>query len=203
MPVTRPREVSFGVPAPSSDVTALLHAWANGDGGALDRLTPIVYAELRRLAGAYIRKERDGHVLQTTALVHEAYLRLIKVGGVDWRDRAHFFALSARSMRRILVDYARKSASAKRGGARKREYDTDLNLDEFASAATERASALCALDDALEAFARLDPRRAQVVELRFFGGLSVKESAEVLGVSAQTVMRDWKVAKAWLTRELT
>jgi len=191
------------MPAASSDVTALLHAWAGGDRGALDQLTSIVYAELRRLASAYMRKERAGHALQTTALVHEAYLRLIKVGEVGWRDRAHFFALSARSMRRILVDYARKSGSAKRGGAHGPEYDAVLNLDEFPSADSERASALCALDNALEAFARLDPRRAQVVELRYFGGLSVKETADVLDVSPQTVMRDWKVAKAWLARELS
>jgi len=191
------------MPAASiDDVTALLHAWTDGDRAALDQLTSIVYSELRRLAGAYMRRERAGHALQTTALVHEAYLRLINVGEVDWRNRAHFFALAARSMRRILVDYARKSRSTKRGGAQGAEYDIALNLDEFPSAESERALALCALDDALEAFARFDPRRAQVVELRYFGGLSVKETAAVLNVSQQTVMRDWKLAKAWLTREL-
>ena len=188
--------------ASSDDVTALLRDWADGDRAALDQLTSIVYSELRRLAGAYMRRERAGHALQTTALVHEAYLRLINVGEVDWRNRAHFFALAARSMRRILVDYARKSRSTKRGGAQGAEYDIALNLDEFPSAESERALALCALDDALEAFARFDPRRAQVVELRYFGGLSVKETAAVLNVSQQTVMRDWKLAKAWLTREL-
>lgn len=192
-----------GMPAASNDVTALLHAWADGDPAALDQLTSVVYAELRRLAGAYMRKEQAGHTLQTTALVHEVYLRLLNVGQVDVRDRAHFFALAARSMRRILVDYARKSRSTKRGGAQGREYDIALNLDEFPSAEAERASALCALDDALEAFARLDPRRAKVVELRYFGGLSVKETAAILDVSPQTVMRDWKLAKAWLTRELS
>ena len=188
--------------AGSSDVTALLQAWANGDRGALDQLTSVVHAELRLLARGYMRRERSGHVLQTTALVNEAYLQLVNVGAVGWRDRAHFFALAARSMRRILVDYARKARSAKRGGGRQRISDIELNLDQLPSAESERASALCALDDALEAFARLDPRRAQVVELRYFGGLSVKETAEVLDVSPQTVMRDWNIAKAWLTREL-
>jgi RNA polymerase sigma factor (TIGR02999 family) len=191
------------LPPNSTDITGLLKAWGRGDRAALDRLTPLVYDQLRRLAGGYVRKERAGHSFQATALVHEAYLRLVKVGEVDWQDRAHFLAVSARMMRRILVDSARARASAKRGGGAQREdHATAINFDDLPAIETERATELCALDDALNSLGRLDARRAQVIELRFFGGLSVEETAEILKVSPQTVMRDWKLARAWLTREL-
>jgi len=187
----------------SADVTELLKAWGRGDRTALGRLTPLVYEQLRRLAGGYMHKERVGHSLQTTALVHEAYLKLVNAKGVKWQDRNHFFALSAQIMRRILVDHARRRRSVKRGGrAEHEEHSTEVNLDELPATDNERAAELCALDDALTKLAILDPRRAQVVELRFFGGLSVEETAEVLNISQQTVMRDWKLARAWLTRQL-
>jgi RNA polymerase sigma factor (TIGR02999 family) len=188
----------------TADITGLLKAWSRGDRGALDKLTPLVYDQLRRLAGRYVRKEPAGHPLQATALVHEAFVRLVNVGEVDWQDRVHFFAVSARIMRRILVDSARARLSAKRGGGMVRdEHSTAINFDALPAAETERAAELCALDDALESLAQLDARRAQVVELRFFGGLSVEETAAALRVSPQTVMRDWKVARAWLMRELS
>jgi RNA polymerase sigma factor (TIGR02999 family) len=191
------------VTAPALDVTALLKAWGQGDPDALDQLTPAVYAQMRRLAGGYLRRERAGHLLQTTGLVHEAYLRLATAGQVEWRDREHFYAVTARIMRHILVDYARRCVALKRGGGQGPADPGAVNLDDLPAAATERAAMLCALDDALAAFARLDARRAQVVELRFFGGLSVEETAEALNVSAHTVLRDWKIAKAWLGRELS
>jgi RNA polymerase sigma factor (TIGR02999 family) len=157
---------------------------------------------LRRLAGRYVHKEPAGQSLQTTPLVHEAFVRLVKVADVDWQDRAHFFAVSARMMRRILVDAARARTSTKRGGAWKRaDHSTAINLDDLAGVESDHAE-LCALDDALSSLGRLDARRAQVVELRFLGGLSVEETAAVMNVSPRTVMRDWKVARAWLTREL-
>ena len=179
------------------DVTAILRAWSEGDRRALDRLTPIIYDELRRLARRYMRQERPGHSLQTTALVNEAYMRLLDYTRMQWHDRAHFFAVSAQLMRRILVDHARRH-NLKRGGA-----VPHVSLDDAASVAGEAPTDLLALDDALNALAQLDPRKARVVEMRFFGGLSVEETAVVLSVSPITVMRDWNSAKAWLYRELT
>jgi RNA polymerase sigma factor (TIGR02999 family) len=188
------------MPAEQSQITHLLRAWGRGDAAALDRLTPLVYEQLRRLAANHMRKERPGHGLQTTALVNEAYLRLVKVGELDWHDRGHFFAVSARIMRRILVDAARAQATSKRGGAA--AHASSIDIDRFPSPDTDRPAELCALDDALATLAAIDPRRAQVIEMRFFAGLSVEETAEALSVSPQTVMRDWRLARAWLTREL-
>lgn len=175
----------------------LLRAWSNGDSRALDQLTPIVYGELHRLARRYLRCERRDHSLQTTALVNEAYLRLVDHTRMEWQNRAHFFAVSAQVMRRILVDHARRR-NVKRGRGLRR-----VALDEATAIGGERRADLAALDDALTSLAERDPRKAQVVEMRFFGGLSVEESAEVLGVSPVTVMRDWRTAKAWLYRELS
>jgi RNA polymerase sigma factor (TIGR02999 family) len=180
-----------------SQTTHLLRAWAGGDRGALEQLTPRVYNELRRIAGRYMQNERPGRTMQTTALVHEAYLKLIDVTNVDWQHRAHFFAVSATIMRRILLDRARRRVSAKRGGATPR-----VNLDEVPDVGSGRARELIALDDGLNALAEVDPRKAQVIELRFFGGLSVEETAEVLKVSPDTVLRDWRMARAWLLAEL-
>jgi len=193
-----------GTPAESAEITALIRAWADGDQTALERLTPLVYDELRRVARRYIRNQRQGITLQPTALVHEAYLRLMDVKSSVWRDRAHFFAASAQIMRRILVDGARARASQKRGGAVERmNHSTPVNLDEIpASLASNRGPELLALDEALMRLAHIDDRKEKVIELRFFGGLSVEETASVLKVSPQTVMRDWRLAKAWLTREL-
>ena len=186
-----------------SGITRLLRAWSGGDEAALDQLTPLVYDQLRRLASRHMGRERPGHALQTTALVHEAYLRLVNIGELQWQDRGHFFAVSARIMRRILVDAARAQGTAKRGGQFEQvAHSSDIDFDRFPAPATDRPAELCALDDALSSLARLDARRAQVIELRFFGGLSVDETAEALGVSPQTVMRDWRLARAWLTREL-
>jgi RNA polymerase sigma factor (TIGR02999 family) len=181
----------------SRDVTGLLRAWGNGDRGALERLTPIVYEELRRLARRYLRGERAGHSLQATALVNEAYVRLVDYKRMQWQNRAHFFAVSAQLMRRILVDHARRR-NLKRGGALQH-----VSLEEAAEVGLGRPTDLGALDDAMNALGRFDPRKVQVVEMRFFGGLSVEETAEVLNVSPVTVMRDWNTAKAWLHRELT
>jgi RNA polymerase sigma factor (TIGR02999 family) len=187
----------MGGEAPSGDVSAILRAWSDGDQRALDRLTPIVYDELRRLARRYMRRERPGHSLQTSALVNEAYMRLVDYKRMQWQDRAHFFAVSAQLMRRILVEHARRR-NLKRGGRVVR-----VSLDDAATVGAEAASDLVALDDAMNALARLDARKARVVEMRFFGGLSVDETAAVLNVSPVTVMRDWTSAKAWLYRELT
>lgn len=185
----------------SPDITGLLKAWSTGDESALAQLTPLVYAHLRAQARRHMRGERAELTLQSTALVHETYLRLIDVKVTDWRDRAHFFALSAQLMRRILVDAARTRNAKKRGGPEARLHGTSTpDLDQLA--ADSGAAAFCELNDALDALSRLDPRRAHVIELRFFGGLSVDETAEVLQVSPQTVMRDWRLAKAWLAREL-
>jgi RNA polymerase sigma factor (TIGR02999 family) len=185
------------------DVTTLLRAWSQGDRSALDRLTQLIYDELRYLAHRYMRRERDGNTLQTTGLVNEAFMRLVDVNGIEWQDRAHFLAVSARIMRRILVEAARARASAKRGGGMARvEHSAAFDFDALPATRADRASELCALDDALDTLARLDARRAQVIELRFFGGLSVEETADLLKVSRQTVMRDWKLARAWLAREL-
>ena len=181
----------------SGEVSELLQAWGDGDRRALDQLTPIVYDELRRLASHYMRGERPGHSLQATALVNEAYMRLVDYKGMQWQNRAHFFAVSAQLMRRILVDHARRR-NLKRGGG-----VPHVSLEETAMVGGgDRAADLVALDDALDALARFDPRKVQVVEMRFFGGLSVEETAEVLKVSSVTVMRDWSTAKAWLYREL-
>jgi RNA polymerase sigma-70 factor (ECF subfamily) len=184
-----------GKPA-EGDVSLLLHAWSGGDQAALDRLTPIVYQDLRRLARRYMKGERAGHSLQATALVNEAYMRLADYHRINWQDRAHFFAISSQLMRRILVEHARRR-NLKRGGG-----VAHVALDEAAVMDRNRARDLVALDDALNALALLDPRKVQVVEMRFFGGLSVEETAEVLKVSAVTVMRDWSTARAWLYREL-
>jgi RNA polymerase sigma factor (TIGR02999 family) len=180
-----------------ADVTQLLLAWSQGDEGALQKLIPMVYRELRRLAHRYMARERPGHTLQTTALIHEAYQRLIDTPHVGWQDRAHFYAVCAQLMRRILVDYARARRYQKRGGG------TQLfALDEASLPPLERGRDLVALDEALTSLARIDPRKAQVVELRFFGGLTGDETAAVLKISPDTVLRDWKVAKVWLLREL-
>jgi RNA polymerase sigma factor (TIGR02999 family) len=179
------------------EVTALLLQWRNGDKTALDKLTPLVYEELHRLAHGYIKRERPGHTLQTTALVHEAYLRLVDQEDIHWQNRAHFFAVSAQVMRHILVDYARKSCSRKRGGNAQR-----VSLDEGAIVSRERASELVVLDDALQRLAESHPRCSKLVELRFFGGLNGQDAAEVLEISEATVERDWRFAKAWLYREL-
>jgi RNA polymerase sigma factor (TIGR02999 family) len=187
----------------SADITGLLKAWGQGDQDALKQLTPLVYAQLRAQARRYMRNERSGTTLQSTALVHEVYLRLINAEDVDWHDRVHFFALSVQIMRRILVDAARSRAAGKRGGAAARiDHLSAVDLDQIPCLNSDAPGSLCALDDALESLARLDPRRAKVIELRFFGGLSVEETADVLHVSPQTVMRDWRVARAWLAREL-
>jgi RNA polymerase sigma factor (TIGR02999 family) len=189
--------------ATSAEITGLLKAWGAGDHTALDRLTPLIYDELHRNARRHMRRDRPGNTLQTTALVNEAYLRLVDAGGVDWKDRAHFFAVSTRIMRRILVDAARSRASVKRGGQMQRAaHSSTVNLDEIADVSSQRGDELIAVDNALAAFEQIDSRKARVIELRFFGGLSVEETAEVLEVSPQTVMRDWKLAKAWLMREL-
>ena|SRR5579871_2302213 len=192
-----PSTQSQAQPPDNREVSGLLRAWSDGDRAALDRLTPIVYDELRRLAGHYMKGERAGHSLQTTALVNEAYMRLIDYRQMQWQNRAHFFAVSSQLMRRILVDHARRH-NLKRGGGVQH-----VSLEETAMVGGERAADLVALDDAMEALARIDLRKAQVVEMRFFGGLSVEETAEVLNISAVTVMRDWSTAKAWLYRELT
>jgi RNA polymerase sigma-70 factor, ECF subfamily len=182
----------------SGDVTGLLKAWGTGDRGALDRLTPRVYDELRRMSRKYMRNERTGHTLQATALVNDVYLRLIDAGSVDWKDRAHFFAVCAQMMRRILVDSARARGSRKRGGG-----IVKVDVEDACVGAPDRDAATVALDDALNALAAFDARKAQVIELRYFGGLSVEETAEVLKISPQSVMRDWKLAKAWLMREMS
>jgi RNA polymerase sigma factor (TIGR02999 family) len=179
------------------DVSAILQAWSAGDRSALDRLTPIVYDELHRLARRYMKGERSGHSLQATALVNEAYIRLVDYRRMRWQDRAHFFAASAQLMRRILVEHARRR-NVKRGAGL-----PHVSLDEAAVVDDGATTDLVALDDAMSALERFDPRKAQVVEMRFFGGLSVEETAAVLKVSPVTVMRDWSSAKAWLYRELT
>jgi len=191
------------MPPESPEITELLKAWGSGDAAALDQLTPLVYDELRRLARRYMRNERAGNTLQTTALVNEAYLRLVDAKRVAWQDRVHFFAVSAQIMRRILVDSARARRSEKRGGhAQRLDHSSEFNLDEIAATASGRDRQLVAIDDALKTLAEMDPRKARVIELRFFGGLSVEETGEVLKISPQSVMRDWKLAKAWLLREV-
>lgn len=182
---------------PPRDITTLLLAWREGDQRALDALVPCVYAELRRLAHRHMRGERPDHPLQTTALVHEAYLRLIDSSRVRWQNRAHFFAVTAQLMRRVLVDVARTRGAGKRGGG-----VSMVELREDLDAASEQSADVVAVDEALTALAAVDPRKARVVELRYFGGLTVEETAEVLQISPDTVTRDWKMAKLWLLREL-
>jgi RNA polymerase sigma-70 factor, ECF subfamily len=182
---------------PCGEVSGLLRAWSDGDQGALDRLTPIVYEELRRLARHYLKGERAGHSLQTTALVNEAYMRLVDYKRMQWQHRAHFFAVSAQLMRRILVEHARRH-NLKRGVGMQH-----VSLEEAAVVGGGRAADLVPLDDAMKTLERLDPRKMQAVEMRFFGGLSFEEAAEVLKVSPLSVKRDWRAAKAWLYRELT
>lgn len=182
----------------SQEVTRLLIAWRQGDELALEQLTPIVLAELHRLAHAQMNKERNGHVLQTTALVNEAYLRLMHSSQVDWQNRAQFFALAATLMRRVLVDIVRQRQFQKRGGAA-----VQVTFEEALAVPLKRPDDLIALNDALESLAKLDARKSRVVELRFFGGLSIEETAAALGVSADTVKREWRTAKIWLRRELS
>lgn len=180
------------------DVTALLIAWSNGDEQARDQLLPLVYDELREIAHRYLSRERRDHTLQTTALVHEAYLRLIDRRAVQWQNRAHFFGVAAQLMRRILIDYARSHQTAKRGqGAVK------LSLDDAVNVADERAGVLLAVDEALDRLAQFDQTKSRVVELKFFGGLTVEETAEALGLSVPTIVRQWRLAKAWLYQELS
>jgi RNA polymerase sigma factor (TIGR02999 family) len=182
--------------SPAPPLTHLLVAWGQGDAGALDRLTPLVYKELRRLAQWQMNRERAGHTLQATALVNEAFLRLVDINRIQWQDRAHFFAMAARQMRRVLIDAARKHGNQKRGG--------DLQKVSLAEGLVvpDRPEELVALDEALDALSQIDARRGKVVEMKFFGGLSVEEIAEVLNVSTDTVKRDWKLARSWLGREL-
>jgi RNA polymerase sigma factor (TIGR02999 family) len=184
-------------PSPK-EITQLLLAWSHGEQAALDQLIPLVHDELHRMAKRYMGRERPGHTMQTTALVDEAYLRLVDSSRVRWQNRAHFFAIAAQLMRRILVDFARSRHNLKRGGRAEQ-----VSLDEALVISPERGADIVALDDALKALAALDARQSQVVELRFFGGLSINETAEVLKVSEGTVRRDWSVAKAWLYRELS
>lgn len=181
----------------SQNITHLLKEWSEGDERALDELTPLVYEELRQQAARYLRKERADHSLQATALINEAFLRLIDVKNVQWQSRAHFFAIAANLMRRILVDHARRRDAEKRGGPQMR-----LTLDDAFAIATEPDVDLLAIDEALDRLAKIDEQQARVVELRFFSGLSVEETAAALGVSPKTVKRDWSVARAWLRREI-
>ena len=185
------------MPQPS-EVTQLLLAWSDGDDAALEKLIPLVYDELRRLARRYMVRERSGHTLQTTALVNEAYLRLVDLKEVQWQNRAHFFAVSAKLMRHILVDFARSRGYKKRGGGA-----PQIPIDQALEVSVDEPEDLIRLDDALNSLAQFDERKSRVVELRFFGGLSVEETAHVLKVSPDTVMRDWKMAKVWLLRELS
>ena len=183
-------------PSPNQ-ITQLLKGWGHGDQAERNQLIPLVYEELRRMAHQHMRKERPGHTLQTSALVHEAFVRLVDQTDVQWQNRAHFFGIAAQMMRRILVDHARSRQYAKRGGDVCR-----VSLDEVAIVSEERAADVVALDDALNSLAAVDQRKSQIVELRFFGGLSIDETATVLAVSPGTVMRDWTLAKAWLRREM-
>jgi RNA polymerase sigma factor (TIGR02999 family) len=186
-----------------TETTQLLRAWADGKSDALKALMPRVYRELRRIAQHCMQNERPGRSIQATALVHEAYLKLIDVDRMDWRHRAHFFAVSARIMRRILLDRARRRTADKRGGHAPPVGAPVIRLEELPDVSSARARELIALDDALQVLASVDARRAQVIELRFFGGLSVEETAEVLRVSPDTVLRDWRLARAWLLSELS
>lgn len=180
-----------------NQVTQLLLDWGNGDKAALEKLVPVVYQELRRLAAYYMRRERPGHTLQTSALVNEAYMRLVDYSQMRWQSRAHFFAVAAQAMRRILVEHARKRHFAKRGGGA-----VKVSFDEAAIVSQEQAADLVALDDALTSLEAMDERKARIVELRYIGGLNIEETAEVLAISAATVQREWRAAKAWLYREI-
>lgn len=180
-----------------SQVTQLLLEWSEGDTAALDRLIPLVHAELRRIARRYMGRQSPGHTLQTSALINEAYMRLVDQQSVAWKDRAHFFAVSAQIMRNILIDHARKYRYAKRGGGLRK-----IELDEAAAMAEERAAEFVALDEALSELTTVDPRKSQIVELRFFGGLNIEETAEVMKVSPATVQREWRAARAWLQRAM-
>jgi len=179
-------------------ITQLLTRWSSGDKAALDELIPLIYPELRRLARAYMGRENSGHTLQTSALINEAYLRLVNQQDVKWKDRAHFFAVAAQVMRHILVDHARRYRSNKRGAGAEH-----VQLDDVAVICVERATDLIALDDALNRLALIDKRKSHIVELRFFGGLTVEETAEVLHLAPITIMREWRAAKAWLGREIS
>ena len=183
---------------PPHDVTQLLIAWSNGDHAAREQLMSVVYEELHRLARRYMRNESPGHTLQTSALVNEAFIRLVDQKNVHWQNRSHFFGIAAQMMRRILVDYARSRNYAKRGGGARH-----LSLDECLIASEERSAEVVAVHEALEELAKIDPRKAQIVELKFFGGFSIDETAEVLGVSPATVSLDWTMAKAWLRRKIS
>jgi RNA polymerase sigma factor (TIGR02999 family) len=183
---------------PTTEITGLLQAWSGGDTDALERILVLVYPELRKIAKRCLASERTGHTLQATALVNEAYLRLIDIQRMQWHDRAHFFAVGARLMRRILVDYARTRGFAKRGGGARR-----VDLNEALIVSSEMDPALVRMDDALTQLAAFDPRKAKIVEMRYFGGLNADDIASVLGVSPQTVNRDWSLAKAWLAREMS
>jgi RNA polymerase sigma factor (TIGR02999 family) len=185
------------VEPPGIQITQLLQSWSQGDEGAIDKLMPLVYDELHRMAGRYMSDEKPGHTLQTTALVNEAYLRLVHTSKSDWQSRSHFFAVCAQVMRRILVDWARSRQAQKRGND-----IPPLELNEAFAVPVETGADLVAIDDALKALTLVDARKSQIVELRFFGGLSVQETAEVLKVSEETVHRDWRLAKSWLRREL-
>jgi RNA polymerase sigma factor (TIGR02999 family) len=180
------------------EVTQILREWSGGDQRAPERLMPFVYDELRRLARAFLARERGGHTLQPTALVHEAYVRLVDQTRVDWQNRAHFYAIASRMMRRVLIDHARAHVTDKRGGAA-----VHLSLEDVQVSVEERAASLVALDEALARLALVDERKSRVVEMRFFGGMSDEEIAEVLGVTTRTVLRDWKKARLWLYRELS
>lgn len=182
---------------PKHEITQLLDKWSSGNQSALDELYPLVYDELHCLASRYMSRERKGHTLQTTALINEAYVRLVDQRNVHWANRSHFFAISAQIMRRILIDHARSHAYAKRGGGQQK-----VSLDETATLQVARAAALISLDDALQSLAKIDQRRSQVVELRYFGGLSNEEIAQALGISPNTVTRDWNMARAWLYQQL-
>jgi len=184
-------------PATTDQITQLLADWSDGDKSALDRLTPLIYEELRRLAHHYMRRERPGHTLQTTALVNEAYVRLINRKNIDWQNRDHFFAIAAQLMRTILVDHARRHGYSKRGGGARR-----ISLNEAAVVSQDRTAEVVELDEALTRLAVFDPQQSRIVELRFFGGLTIKQTADVLGLSPATIKREWSTARAWLFREL-
>ncbi|HVT57416.1 MAG TPA: sigma-70 family RNA polymerase sigma factor [Thermoanaerobaculia bacterium] len=184
-------------PAPSAEVTELLHRWQRGDQAALEQLLPMIYGELRRLARRYLRRERPGHTLEATGLVHEVYLRLVGAGDRHWNDRVHFYAVAAQMMRRVLVDHARGRDAAKRGGS-----ILKISLDEARDPAVESAADLVALDDALKSLETIDPRKSRIIELRFFGGLTLEETASVLGISTPTVVKETRLARAWLHREI-
>src|SRR6266567_6315512 len=186
------------MPEADGDVTILLAQVREGNREAGDRLIPLIYSELRRMAGAYMNGERSGHTLQATALVHEAYLRMINDRPADWRNRAHFFAIAAHTMRQVLLDYARRRHAEKRGGPEARKVD----IEEALLIAPEKLEDLLALDEALEQLAQFDPQQSRLIELRFFAGLNVEDAAEVMGLSTATVKREWRSAKAWLHRAL-